>query len=124
MKLIKLLLIIPMLSFISSQGTYQVNDTVLVKHVDDLLYPARITYIRGNRLTVEFLTDKSKRNINLSAVKELSWKRGQRISCFWANDGMHQWGMISKMMPDSTFWVVYDEGDVERTDYSKCRCLE
>lgn len=103
--------------------SFNTGDHVLVKNEDGYWYPGRISSINTSSITVKLENGKTSK-VSKDLVHPYDWKIGQRANCNWKLEGTYYWGMISKFLPDGSFWIVYDDGDLEKTTLEHCRCKE
>ena len=92
---------------------------VLGQWSDGRWYPARVIWIQGNAISVNF-DDGDQSVLDYSRVRSINWTEGTRVQCNWKNQGRYYSGYIAEMEGERIF-IQYDDGDQELATIGRCR---
>jgi len=107
-----------------TQDTAQLGagDWVLAHWQEDrtYLWPATVTAREGDVLTLQY-DDGDSGTQTIDAVRAFDWAPGTRLECRWSDDVWY-WGTIAQAGASrADFRVLYDDGDKEATNTTRCR---
>lgn len=120
-----LLVVIPVLSLCVSCGDgtdFDEGDRVLANyHVAGYAYPAVITEIEENGISVQYLDDESTETLDSAAVRAFDWEEDSEIECARDKGSEYYAGRITDF-DDPDLEITYDSDDEEEdTTIARCR---
>lgn len=107
---------------VPASAPLDVGDRVLALYQDDETYywPAVIDARNGDTVSLRY-DDGDVGMQHVASVRAFDWQLGTRLECRWS-DGTFYPARIAQIDSDRrSFQVLYDDGDKEATDTSRCR---
>ena len=101
---------------------FNAGDSVLAHWDEDrtYLWPATITAREGDTLTLQY-DDGDIGTQSIGDVRAFDWAPGTRLECRWSDDVWYPATIAQTGASRADFRVLYDDGDKEATNTSRCR---